>query len=323
MNELVSVIIPVYQAEEYIERCINSILNQTYKNLDIIFVNDGSTDRSVEIITEYAQKDERVRLLHQENKGAGAARNKGIEAAKGKYIGFVDSDDWIEPDMYEYLVKILEREKADIAACDFVSTDKMQTKIENDVTEKLIMMSKKELMEFFLRMHGEKSFYAVWNMLYKREIIEHIKFPEGKITEDLLFNYWAYCNCNKYVLSNQKKYYYYCNPKGVTRNSLGETDLALLRNWDIIVEDILLKQDDVLVQKAARLNRWRADFTLLSKAVLYGYKESEISKEILNDMARNMKAHRAELLKGKALDWKRKILLIVLCLKYVRIPWRQ
>ena len=118
-KELISVIIPCYNVEKYIDRCMESVLNQTYRNLEIILVDDGSTDGTGEIIKKYAEHDHRIKILHQKNKGAGAARNAGMEIASGSYIGFVDSDDWIAEDMYEYLIGIIKEEDADIAACDF------------------------------------------------------------------------------------------------------------------------------------------------------------------------------------------------------------
>ena len=312
MSKLISVIIPVYQAEKYVKRCLDSVLNQTYKNLEIILINDGSTDKSVEIIESYAKSDDRITLLHQENQGAGAARNLGLEIAKGDYIGFVDSDDWIERDMYEYLFNIAERENADIAACDFYSVVGKNEKEKKAEIEKIECMDYDALMKFFFRINGEKSFYAVWNMLYKREIIGSCRFPEGKITEDLLFNYFVYCNCKKYVLSNQKKYYYFFNADGVTRKKLGRTDLALLKNWDIIIENT--KKYRCEMENYANLNRWRSDFTLLSKAVLYGYDEKEITDEIISGLLTNLKKHRRILLMSSVLDWKRKLLLIYICL---------
>ena len=314
MNELISIIVPVYQAEQYIDRSLKSILSQTYKNIEVILVNDGSKDKSVEIIKKYMEKDERIKLLNQTNQGAGAARNNGLEVANGEYIGFVDSDDWIEPDMYEYLYKIIKRENADIAACDFISTSRADLKINNKKAEKLKSMNQEELMKFFFRVNGEKSFYSVCNLLYKRSLIENIRFPEGKITEDLLFNYWVYSKCNKYVLSNFVKYFYFYNSKGVTRKELGKTDFALLTNWDTIVTDIKMKKNGML--KYAMLNRWRADFTLLSKAVLYGYNKEEVTKDMLSFLEKNLKKNKNELLKSHMLDWKRKVLLVYIFMKY-------
>lgn len=314
MGELISVIIPCFNAEKYIDRCMESVLHQTYRDLEIILVDDGSTDGTGALLESYCKRDTRVSVLKQENKGAGAARNAGLDIARGKYIGFVDSDDWIKSDMYEYLVGIIKKENADIAGCDFYAVREKHDGKQSVKKESIKSMGNNELMLFFLRVHGEKSFYAVWNMLYKREVIDDCRFPEGKITEDMLFNYRVYCNCKKYVLSNQKKYYYFYNPDGVTRKILGEKDLALLTNWDSIVEDIRSRKPEMT--QYALMNRWRADFTLLSKAFLYGFDENEISEVYLTDLKTQVKKHRRYLFRSRMLDWKRKILLVLVCSRY-------
>lgn len=319
MNDLISVIIPVYQAEKYLKQCLNSIIEQDFQNLQIIIIDDGSTDNSLQIIKEYQKKDNRILLLQQKNKGAGAARNLGLQNAKGDYIGFVDSDDWICRDMFTYLHSLLIKFQADIAGCDFYSCrernyEKIKGNIKAENKEELTIMNQQELLQFFFRVNGEKSFYAVWNMLYKKEILENVYFPEGKITEDLLFNYKAYCNCKKYVLSSYKKYFYYFNPKGVTRKSLGITDLALLENWDSIINDTKRRWPNML--KYAELNRYRANFTLLSKAVLFGYSKNEIETAFLDELVDELKNHERTLLLSKMLDIKRKILLIIFCINY-------
>ena len=118
-EKLVSVIIPAYNIEDYIGRCLDSIISQTYKNLEIIVVDDGSRDYTGEILDNYAKKDRRIKVIHKENGGVSSARNKGIEAAEGDYIGFIDGDDLIEPEMYKTLVDLLEEENADIAHCGY------------------------------------------------------------------------------------------------------------------------------------------------------------------------------------------------------------
>lgn len=314
-SDKISIIIPCFNVEKYIDRCMESVLNQTYRNLEIILVDDGSTDSTGTLLESYMEKDNRVFALKRENKGAGAARNAGLDIATGKYIGFVDSDDWIEPDTYEYLMRIIEKEKADIAACDFFTVNEKHNRKEREKKENLKIMDGNELMLFFLRINGEKSFHAVWNMLYKREVIGDCRFPEGKITEDMLFNYQVYCNCKKYVLSNQKKYFYFYNPNGVTRKELGEKDFALLTNWDVIVKDIKSKKKEL--SQYALMNRWRADFTLISKAFLYGYDENEISEKQLIELGVQVKKHWKCLMRSRMLDWKRKILLVLICYRYI------
>ena len=118
MNELISVIIPVYNAEKYLNRCLDSVLNNTYKNLEVILVDDGSTDMSGRICDEYAKKDCRIRVLHKENGGTARARNTGLKIAKGDYIAFVDNDDFVHPCFYEYMLSSMESSSADVAICE-------------------------------------------------------------------------------------------------------------------------------------------------------------------------------------------------------------
>lgn len=120
---MISVIVPVYKVERYIHQCIVSILNQTYQDLEILLIDDGSPDKCGEICKEYAKKDSRIKVFHTENHGLSAARNVGLQIAKGEYIGFVDSDDWIEPDMFEILLRRLEETGADISVCEIWRED--------------------------------------------------------------------------------------------------------------------------------------------------------------------------------------------------------
>lgn len=308
--DMISVIIPCYNVEKYIDRCMKSVLNQTYRNLEIILVDDGSTDGTGEIIKKYAGRDHRIRIIHQANRGAGAARNAGLEIAGGSYIGFVDSDDWIAEDMYEYLMGIIK--DADIAVCDYIKANKYNLEKGNK-KNCVSVLNHRELMKRFFRIHGEKSCYSVCNMLYKAETINGCRFPEGAITEDLLFNYRVYGNCGKTICSDKRMYYYFVNVDGVTRKALGKRDLALLENWDIIVEDIKRREPEFT--KYALLNRWRADFTLLSKAFLYGYEKSEITETQLVELIAQVKEHRKHLMWSGMLDWKRKLLLVYVSVK--------
>ena len=116
--DLISIIIPVYNVEQYLSRCIDSVINQTYKNLEIILIDDGSTDDSGEICDEYALKDNRIKVMHKQNGGVSSARNEGLDISKGNYIGFIDSDDFIEKDMYEFLYDLLTKNNCDISCCN-------------------------------------------------------------------------------------------------------------------------------------------------------------------------------------------------------------
>lgn len=168
----VSLIIPVYNTEEYLEKCLSSAVNQTYTNLEIICINDGSTDQSGKIVDEFAKRDKRIIAIHQSNHGESYARNQGLKAATGDYIAFMDCDDWIDPRMYEVLVDVLEKNDVDIVASSwYKELDKESQLIKNRfpvVPEKL---SRQQLMQYIYRRDDYQGFAYIWNKLYRRELI--------------------------------------------------------------------------------------------------------------------------------------------------------
>lgn len=300
----ISIIVPVYKVEQYLDRCINSILQQTFQDFELILVDDGSPDACPKMCDEWAKKDKRIRVLHKENGGQSSARNYGLDAATGKYIGFVDSDDWIAKDMYEYLYQLLASYNVDIAMCDYVRTKKQ---IEVKKTDEIISIYfEKEIDKFFYRIDGGKSFYSVWNRLYKREQLIDIKFIEGKINEDVDFTYKVYKKVKKIAVSNQVKYFYFKNDNGITRRKLSLKDLDLFEIWDGIVE----KERNTDNYEWAVLNRMRATFTLYTKFCIYG-KGKELNKKQLLEWKKEIQNNYADI--NTLLNWKRKILLLVYC----------
>ncbi len=185
-SDLISIIVPIYNVEKYLRKCIDSIVNQTYKNLEIILVDDGSPDNCGAICDEYAKKDERIKVIHKENGGLSDARNAGIDAATGKYIGFIDSDDYIAPDMYEKLYFAMFKAKADIAISNFLYVDeegKASDKNNNLPIQNEILSGRQILDQ---KMCRPKYCYWVvaWNKLYKKSIFDDIRYPVSKIHED-------------------------------------------------------------------------------------------------------------------------------------------
>lgn len=166
-EKLVSIIVAVYNIEEYLQRCVDSILAQTYRNLEIILVDDGATDSSGRICDEYAQKDERIQVIHKKNGGLSDARNAGMDVAKGDYIGFVDGDDWIEPDMYRAMVTACEREQAQIAACRYKQITK--SGIVDASAGNSVSLSKTEALEIYVCGDERYLIYnSVWSKLFQQ-----------------------------------------------------------------------------------------------------------------------------------------------------------
>lgn len=205
MFPLISVIIPVYNGGKYLQECIKSLLGQSLYNCEFIFVNDGSNDNSVDIIRSYIKKDKRITLINQKNQGVSQARNTGIASAKGEYIGFVDSDDYVDLDMYKELYKQIQNEGCEVIISNFeeeLNGNKYIRKYslkENKVLDKNYIEN--EIFPFFLR---EDSLNTVCNKLYKKSIIDenNIRFPKGlPLGEDGIFNmiYFSKCNSCKYI----------------------------------------------------------------------------------------------------------------------------
>lgn len=207
VNDLISIIVPVYKVEKYLNRCIDSILNQTYKNLEIILVDDGSPDNCGKICDDYKKMDKRIKVIHKKNGGLSDARNFGIKIASGKYIGFVDSDDFISKEMYEKLYYLLKENKADISVISykcFYEIDKVFDKKEN--INNVSVLSAEESMQYLFE-NSKIGNYA-WNKLYKTSLFSDIEYPFGKKMEDLGTTYKLFNKCNRIAYCDIELYYY-------------------------------------------------------------------------------------------------------------------
>ena len=218
-KEKISIVVPIYNVEKYLNKCIESIVNQTYSNLEILLIDDGSTDGSKEICDLWEKKDERIKVIHKENGGLSDARNKGIQLCRGKYISFIDSDDFISEYYIEYLFELLIKNGADIACCG------LRTVLENMVFAKTkyrkkgldkrsIIFNKKEGLEEMLY---SKYYNTSANLkLYKIELFKEILFPKGKIFEDMFTIYKVLVKANKIVYGFEKLYYYLIRETSIT-----------------------------------------------------------------------------------------------------------
>lgn len=224
MNELISVIIPIYNIERYIGKCINSIINQTYKNLEIILVDDGSTDKSGQICDEYAQIDTRILVIHKKNEGLSDARNSGLDICKGKYIGFVDGDDWIADDMYEFLYRTLIERQADVAVCGHFIEDDEGVYDSECADGNLKIYNCREAVCAIVKDEEIHSF--AWDKLYKRELFDGIRYPAGRYVQDIFTTYKIFEKADKVACNNQPKYYYYQRKNSIQRTRGGKL------NWD-------------------------------------------------------------------------------------------
>lgn len=302
---LISIIIPVYNVERYLDRCMKSVCNQTYYNLEIILVDDGSTDSSGVMCDKWAVRDSRIKVIHKENEGASSARNLGLDIASGEYIGFVDSDDWIDRTMYSYLLSLIETYSVKVAFCSFCRINRKYMK-KWKFKEKIIVRENENLDNYFYRVNGEKSSYGVWCGIYDTRAIRHIRFIEGKITEDVMYTYEIYQAVRKIVFSSLPLYNYYINPQGVSESRLCQKDISLLEIWDEIVS----REKGKFNGYNALLNRKRAVFTLYVKKILNGNKD--VNEDIIKGWKIELKDSYKELSASNMFDWKRKLLLYFL-----------
>lgn len=208
MKDKISIIVPIYNVEKYICKCIESILCQTYKNIEIVLVDDGSPDKCGKICDEYQKKDNRIKVIHQKNGGLSAARNTGIKNSTGKFLMFVDSDDYIKNDMAEYLYNLLTKHQCDISICNYTyifENKNQKDYIANKETYEDIY-TKKDALEELLRNNKIQNF--TWNKLYKKELFKSIKFPEGRLMEDVGTTYKLFMKSKKIICGSESKYFY-------------------------------------------------------------------------------------------------------------------
>lgn len=213
MKPLISIIVPVYNAEKYLNQCLDSLQNQTYQNMEFVLVDDGSTDGSAAICAAYAEKDSRFRYLHQENGGVSAARNAGIDAASGAYLGFCDSDDWVETDMYETLYSLIETQQADVAVVSFFRAGDSTA-----VDDPTIFTYTAH--EALLQMHTGILFAGhLCNKLIKAELFDGVRLDKDIVLlEDMLAMWDVFHRCNKVAFRNTQKYHYFYNPQSAMRS---------------------------------------------------------------------------------------------------------
>ena len=222
---LISVIIPVYGVEKYISQCLESVINQTYNNLEIIVINDGTKDRSAEIAKEYAAKDSRIKVYDFKNGGLSVARNRGLEIATGEYISYLDSDDWLDTKMYETLLETAMKNEADMVKCGIIET--------NGASEEKITFSDVKIINNEQHKAFENYFKGIlwtlaWNGLYKNELAKKVKFPDNVVHEDNYSSGMFLYLAKKVLVVPFCGNYYRFNDSGISK---GGVKKPLIKYW--------------------------------------------------------------------------------------------
>lgn len=213
MKELISVIVPIYNVEKYLRKCVDSIINQTYKNLEIILVDDGSLDNCPKICDEYAKQDIRIKVIHKENGGLSDARNAGMKVARGEYISFIDSDDWIKPEMIEGMYNRMIEDNSDLVSSGVLWVDENGAEIRNaTVSENCVLNTEQAMKELI---NDGKLKQHVWNKLYKADLIKNILFDKGKYHEDVFWSYKVIGEAKRVSIDKNSYYFYVQRSKSI------------------------------------------------------------------------------------------------------------
>lgn len=249
MNDLISIIVPIYNVEFYLEKCLDSIINQTYREIEIILINDGSSDDSKAICEKYESIDNRIRLINSVNKGVSSARNTGLEVSNGKYILFIDPDDWMEENMIEKLYTNLVKTNSDISVCNYYEVNNGNKYSNNLLIERVFDTEK-----FLYYSLDERYFRGyLWNKLYCRHVIfcdnNHIKFDKNiHMCEDLLFNYKVALNSSKICYTDDKLYNYLQRENSALSSQFNMKEASRLLIFKELI-DVASKYNNKLVQQ--------------------------------------------------------------------------
>lgn len=282
-QDLISIIVPVYNVQEYLKNCINSILNQSYKNIEIILVDDGSTDESSSICDLYVKKDNRIKVIHKENGGLSDARNMGIKSARGKYITFVDSDDYLDENYVKVLYILITENNSDIACSRMKKTDSLNDKIINKNEKINIYNSIDAIKEILYQRNIDNS---APSKLFKKDLFENILFPVGYAFEDLDTMYKLFLQANKIVSTTNNYYLYYQRQGSILHTVKDKTINDLLTIIDNMNKNLISYGELKAPLMARTLN---ANFYIYNRSTNKDIKENskkyiiENRKKVLKD----------------------------------------
>ena len=306
----VSVIVPVYNMEKYLDKCMDSLVNQTLKDIEIIAINDGSTDNSLNILKRYEKKyPKKVKIIDQENGGISVARNNGLDIATGKYIGFVDSDDYVKFDMFEKLYNKIEETKSDIVVCDYEEYYMLNDKFKYvSVVDKIKKNNLYDDISIITKID-----YAPWNKLYKNELFDNIRFPKNVKYEDLSTILKTFLISSKISIVNKSLYLYRINDNGQTKTINKKVKDILIILDDIISYSKSINKFDIIKYELEKMSVDKLFYYLI-----YSYEIGdkvfviEFRKEIIGFLKENFNNWKIALLKNKTLNLKfiSKIVLI-------------
>ena len=303
-KELISIIVPVYNVEKYLKKCVDSIVNQTYKNLEIILVDDGATDNSGKICDELVELDNRIKVYHKKNGGLSDARNYGVERATGDYIGFVDSDDYIDAEMYERLYEAIKKENVDVAECNLKIVYPEKTDLFTDQKYYQIC-NKQEYLEEYLKI--EKIFGSACVRLTKADIAKKLKFPVGKLYEDTYYAYDLIGIVDKYVIVDNPYYNYLMRENSITNAKFNPRIFDLIEIVEKFHTNVYKNYPSL--KEAADCRKMYAYFSVLNSILLEeDFKNNSFYKQVID----YFKEEYTKLLRNKYITRNRKLSILLI-----------
>lgn len=283
---LISVIVPVYNTAPYLERCLQSLLGQTYKNLEIIVIDDGSSDNSVSVCQRYAHENKKIKILQQQHKGPAAARNVGIAAASGQFLGFVDSDDYCAPDMYQELYTLIERHQTPVSAVNYYKVEEEGEKVVSFGFQEKLLRGEEAIISCVL---GPQSFPC--NKLFAKSLFARVRFPEGMLFEDLAVCYRLYDLAGGVCVSNRPLYYYNrTNAFSVTKSVFSVKKLDYLKaSSDLLLfcrEKHYNRAEKIVLQERV----WHIS-SFLYQMVQSGFNDKQVISPLVSQLRKHLWLH--------------------------------
>ena len=303
---LITIIIPVYKVEDYLDKCVESVVNQTYKNLEIILVDDGSPDNCPKMCDDWAKKDKRIKVIHKENGGLSDARNKGIDVAKGKYIGFVDSDDTLAKSFIEYLYGLNVNYNTKISVAPYIIVTDTR-KIYCNAEKNNMKLNQKEALT---RMLLDKGFtVSACSKLYEASLFKDVRFPKGKVFEDTATTYKLFFKCEYISYGWNGGYYYYKRDNSIINSNYNKGQLSFIEHTDQMGDAILNRYPDLsCVVESKKID---ARFSILRRIVMID-EVDEDSQEAKEGIKKYILERKTKILFGKY-NFKIKMATFLLC----------
>ena len=290
MSEKITVIIPIYKVEKYLDRCVESVVNQTYSNLEIILVDDGSTDNCPNMCDEWANKDNRIVVIHKQNGGLSDARNAALDICTGKYVTFVDSDDTIESNMVEYLYGLISENSADLSICDlkYISENaKVQNRISDN--DDIVVMNKKEALKNLC----EESLFSnsACAKMYKTSDFKDIRYPKGKLYEDIATTYKLIMKASKVVFGYKALYNYILRGGSITTSKFSYRKLDAIKFAEQMCNEIVSQFPDL---KQISNRRMYVQYFYAMRGMVLNKKNLDDVEDKIKDTYKMMKNTRAD-----------------------------